>query len=174
MRVHFNPSLSRWAVGLQNFLQDTAENSIRTVAGWAKGVAILYGIGAGLILMALFSLANALAWAVVELGLPPYAAWLILTVVTGGVGYILFKTGSKKGITHAEDIDRRPGLTFRIVKTRPAPRQRRQVVDVHRDGKSWEVTAGRSKRSFSTKTRAVRAARRAAKSSSGRVVIHRN
>lgn len=172
MSIHVRSLLSRSSVVVQQFLQDTAENAVRAVAGWAKGVAILYGIGAALVLVALFALANTLAWGVVELGLPPYAAWLILTVVTGGVGYALFKAGSKKGVTHA-DVDDRPGLSFRIVK--PRSRRRTPVYDVHRDGSAWEVTKGGSSiRSFRSKTKAVNAARRAARSSSGRVVIHRN
>lgn len=172
MRIQVKSLLSRSSVVVQQFLQDTAENAVRAVAGWAKGVAVLYGIGAALVLVALFALANTLAWGVVELGLPPYAAWLILTVVTGGVGFGFFKAGSKKGVTHA-DLQERPGLSFRIVNSRP--RRRTSVYDVHRDGAAWEVTKGGSlKGSYRTKGKAVSAARRAARSSSGRVVIHRN
>lgn len=143
---------------LRNFLQDTIENAVRAAASWAKGVAILYGIGAALALVALFALANGLAWGVVELGLPPYAAWLILAVVTGGVGYGLFKAGSRKGITPG-NLEDRPGMTVRVIRAR---KPRRPVYDVHRDGIALEVTGRSSKRSF-------RPRRRASRSRSGRV-----
>jgi hypothetical protein len=108
------------------FLQDTTENLIRAVARWTKRIATMYAVGAALILVALVALANGLAWAVIELGLPPYAAWLILAVATGGTGYGLFKVGAKKGITGSSDgIERRPGLSIRIV--RAAPRRPRMA-----------------------------------------------
>lgn len=172
---------SRAGERLQTFLLDTVENAVREVSRWVKSVATLYGIGALLGLVALFALANGLALGVMELGLPPYAAWFILAVVTGGVGYFLFKHAGKKGIVERTDEreERRLGLSFRIVKSAPRAtsrhkgRSRRPVYDVHPGDAGWEVTGGSKKRVYSTKDRAVLAARRAARSGSGHVVIHR-
>ena len=108
----------------QHFLEDTTENALRAVGGWARGLALLYGIGAALTLVALFALANALAWGVVELGLPPVAAWFILTVVTGGVGFACFKAGSHRSVSHEARREGRPGLSVQIVQSR-SPRRKR-------------------------------------------------
>ena len=114
---------------VQNFLQDTSENVIRAVARWLKGAALRFAIGAGLILIALFALANGLAWSVMDLGLPPYAAWLILTAVAGGSGYALIKAGARKGIARTPGSDDRPGLTVRVVRS---PRRRRPAEPTYR------------------------------------------
>ena len=115
---------------VQNFLQDTSENVLRAVARWLKGAAIRFALGAGLILIALFALANGLAWSVVELGLPPYAAWLILTVAAGGSGYALIKAGARKGITRTPaSSSPRTGLTVQVVRS---PRRRRPVEPTYR------------------------------------------
>ncbi len=107
---------------VQGFLQDTSENAIRAVARWLKSAAIRIAVGAALILIGLFSLANGLAWSVVEAGLPPYAAWLILTAVAGSVGYLLIKAGTRKGITRTPGNSRRPGLTVQVVRGPPRRR----------------------------------------------------
>jgi hypothetical protein len=114
---------------VQNFLQDTSENLIRDVGRWIKGVSIRFGLGAILTLMAIFALANGLALGLVELGLPPVAAWLILTAVLGGSGFALFKGGSRKGIAREVPRGRRAGLTVQIVRS---PRGRRTAYRFRR------------------------------------------
>src|SRR5690348_8173065 len=114
---------------VQDFLQDTSENAIRAVGRWLKSAAIRIAIGAALILIGLFSLANGLAWGVVELGLPPYAAWLLLTAVAGGVGYLLIKAGTRKGVTRTPGNSRRPGLSVQVVRS---PRRRRRAEPGYR------------------------------------------
>jgi hypothetical protein len=114
---------------VQNFLQDTAENVIRAVARWLKSAALRIAIGAALLLIALFALANGLAFSMVELGLPLFASWLILTVVSGGAGVVLVKAGARKGITPAPATERRPGLMVRVVRS---PRRRRPAEPTYR------------------------------------------
>jgi len=114
---------------VQSFLQDTSENAIRAVARWLKGASIRIAIGAALILIGLFSLANGLAWAVVERGLPPYAAWLIVTAVAGGTGYLLIKAGTRKGVTRTPGNSRPTGLTVQVVRS---PRRRRPAERAYR------------------------------------------
>ena len=106
---------------VQNFLQDTSENVIRAVARWLKSAALRIAIGAALLLIALFALANGLAWSLVELGLPLFASWLILAVVSGGSGVALVKAGARKGITRTPGSDRRAGLTVRVVRSPRRP-----------------------------------------------------
>jgi len=107
---------------VQGFLKDASENVIRAVARWLKGITIRFAVGAALILISLFAFANGLALGGVELGLRPYAAWLILTLVTGGAGYALFKAGARKGITPGVKHPPRRGLTVEVVR---GPRRRR-------------------------------------------------
>jgi hypothetical protein len=175
-----------WAWGtLQVFLQDSAENAVRNLARWGKSRAIIFGVGAALVLVALHELGSGLAALLTTLGLPPFAGHLIVAVAAGLAGFLLFKVGSRKRSTAREDEEKAApqGLTLRFVKTTVArnPRGRRRssprVYDVHPRGQGWEITGGssRSRRQvYRTKRRAVKAARRAARADSGEVVIRRN
>lgn len=124
--------LSHAAVTFRHFLQDSAENAARGVARWAKGVATLYVVAAALTLIAGFALASGLAWGMVALGLPPYAAWLIVAAGLGLTGYGLSRAAGRKKVTREEEDEDRPGLTIRIVKRAPRrkPRTRRRTVVV--------------------------------------------
>jgi len=114
---------------VQSFLQDTSENVIRAVARWLKSAALRIAIGAAFVLIALFALANGLAWSMLELGLPLFASWLILTVVSGGAGVALVKAGARKGITPTPGKDRRTGLTVQVVRS---SRRRRPAEPTYR------------------------------------------
>lgn len=162
---------------VQQLLRDTVEQSVRDFGRWVKGAATMYGIGAVLSLMALFALTSSIAWGIAALGLALFASWLIVAAVTGVTAYVLFKTGGKKGLDRESGRDEeRTGLTFRIVQAAPRRKVRstRRVYDVHPGGEGWEVTGGSKKRRYTTKNRAVRAAKRSARTGSGRVVIHRS
>ena len=163
-------SVSSVAETMKEIVQDNFEDVARNVGRWAKGTAILYGIGAALMLVALTALCMGLAELLMTAGLPPFAGYLIVSAVAAAAGYLLFKAGAKRRLTPRpeRDPDRSP-VQIRFV----APRTpRREVVDVRRTRRRWEVRGPRSQRkAYRSKESAVRAARRAARSRPGRIVI---
>jgi hypothetical protein len=158
---------------LRDAFEDTFEGVVRDVGRWAKGTAILYGIGAALALAGLLTLSHGLADLLAAAGLPAFAGHLIVAALAGGSAYALFKAGGRRRIS-GEEASERAGLQIRIVSPRrSASRSRRRVYDVHRVSRGWEVTGPRARStSYRSRSRAVSAARRAARSGSGRVVIH--
>ena len=175
VRSAFARSLSSTADSLRDAFLDTFEGLVRQVGRWAKGTAIRFGIAAALALLALFGLGQGLSELVAETGLPAYAGYLIVAAVAGVAAYALFKTGARRRMT-PEDRDEDRGLSIRIVSPRRVRRARRpgrRVYDVHRGSGGWEVSGPRaSRRSYRNKSRAVQAARRAARGESARVVVH--
>jgi hypothetical protein len=140
-------SISSLTETLKEVVQDSVEDLARNLGRWAKGTAILYGIGAVLALVSLTALCMGLAEALAAAGLPLYAGYLIVAAAAGIVGVLLFKRGSTRRVTpRSRDDAERPRFRVRIVAPRAPKRSRR------------------SKRA--------RAARRNVRSRSGRVVIH--
>src|SRR5688572_20541046 len=160
VKSYLSRSLSSATEALKDVVQDTFEDIIRDVGRWAKGTAILYGVGAVLALAAVFTLALGLAEVLVAIGLPGYAGYLIIAVLLGITAYGLFKAGSKRRVRpRKEDESDRPSLRIHI-GTRTVRPARRRVYDVHRARRGWEVTGPRSeRRSFRNKGKAVSAAR---------------
>ena len=172
----FSRSLRTATETLKDIAQDAFEDAVRNVGRWAKGTAILYGIGAALALMAVFALGHGLAEVLTAVGLPAFAGHLIIAVLGGLAAFLIFKKGSKRHIVPREEDDHdRPQLKIRIVAPRRprTARRSRRVYDVHRARRGWEVTGPRSeRRSFRSRSRAVTAARRSARAAAGQVVIH--
>jgi len=157
-------SLARAAEAVRQVFQDTIEDAVRSLGRWAKKTAIAYGMGAALALLALLALGKGLAELLIAAGLPSTAGHLILAAVTGIIAVVLFKTGARRRVSREER------WSIRVVAPRPS---RRRVYDVHRASRGWEVTGPRARRkAYRTRARAVRAARRAARSGSGHLVIH--
>jgi hypothetical protein len=157
-------SVATVADTMKEVVEDGVEDVARNVGRWAKGTAILYGIGAALVLVALTALCLGLAHLLIAAGLPPFAGYLIVAAVTGVAGYLLFKAGSERRLRPRPRAEPEPPLRIRIVAPR-APRRR--VVSVRRSRRRWEVRG----RTYRSRASAVRAARRAAQGRPGRVLI---
>jgi hypothetical protein len=169
LKSAFSRSVSSVAETMKDVVQDGVEDVARNVGRWAKGTAILYGIGAGLILVALTGLCHGLAELLIAAGLPPFAGYLIVAVVAGVAGYLLFKAGAGRHVTPRPKGEPEQ-FRIRIVTPR-APR--REVIDVRHSRRHWEVRGPRTeRRQYRSRESAVRAARRSARSRHGRVVIH--
>jgi len=172
--------LSQAGTSAQEFLKATVENVGRATLKWALGVSISYLIAAALAIAALVFTLGAAADGLIAAGLPAFAADLILAALTGGTAFLFYMLGKNKKLSTARKKDDSrarnvPGLQIRIVRSRSAPGT---VLDVHpAEDRGWEV-GGRSgkhpRRTYPTKARAIRAARRAArKEKVRRVVVHR-
>jgi hypothetical protein len=168
-------SISSAVRTLRDVFLDAFEGVVRQVGLWAKGTAIRFGFASALALLALFVLGQGLSELVAAAGLPAYAGYLIVAAVAGIAAAVLFKTGAQRRI-RLEERDLDPGLRIRLVTPR---RQRRalgsgrRVYDVQRGSGGWEVRGPRaSRRTYRKKSLAVRAARRAARGESARVLLH--
>jgi hypothetical protein len=164
LRSALSRSVSTVAETMKEVVQDGVEDVARNIGRWAKGTAILYGIGAALVLVALTALCLGLADLLAAAGLPPFAGYLIVAAVTGVSGYLLFKAGSKRRVTPRPRAEPEAPIRIRIVAPR-APRRR--VVNVRRSRRRWEVRG----KTYRSRESAVRAARRAARAQPGRVLI---
>jgi hypothetical protein len=166
-------SISTAVASLREIFEDTFEDVVRDIGRWAKKTAGLYAIAAAVTVAALVALSHGLADLLAAAGLPGFAGHLTVAAAAGGTAYALVKAGSRRRISRDEAPDRR-GLRVRIMVPRAAPaRPGRRVYDVHRGTRGWEVAGPSSRhRTYSTKGRAVKAARRAARARPGRVVIH--
>jgi hypothetical protein len=171
----------------QAWLNGTLEHTAKPALRWVLAMEISYLIAAGLAITAAVFILSAISSGLVELGLPHWAAQLILGVVAAGIGFLLYKRGANKRLQEElEDVEEEPrGLRLRIVKGGPVPEPRSRprrvagVFDVHpRHGaKGWEVTSRspRMRESYETKEKALSAARRrASEAERARVVVHRS
>jgi len=158
-------TISTVAETMKDVVQDSFEEVARNVGRWAKGTAILYGIGAALVLVALTALCLGLADLLRAAGLPPFAGYLIVAAVAGSSGYLLFRAGARRRVTPRSKGDSESKLRIQIVTPRAT---RRRVLDVRRFRRRREVRGPRAERWHDrSRESAVRAARR-----TGRVVIH--
>ena len=164
---------------LQSWLRGTLEHTAKPALRWVLAMEISYLIAAGLAITAAAFLLSAAASGLVELGLPPWAAQLILGAAAAVAAFVYYKRGRNKRLRDEfDDADDDPprGWRVRIVKgAERRPRPRGGTFDVHPSQEGWEVTSRspRVKESFETKEAALRAARRrASKADQARVVVH--
>lgn len=186
-RSLFGALMSLWAEkarrSAREWIHAALEDTLRPALRWVAGVGVSYLIAAGLALTAAVFLLSAASSGLVALGLPPWAAQLIMAVVAAAAAFVFYKRGVARTLPEAEEEDVAfPSFKIDIVKERPAPRAKRRrrpsssdVYDVHPADGGWELTSGspRRKRTFETKEEALAAARRSAsKGRRGRVVVH--
>ena len=165
---------------IRSWIRGTLEHTAKPALRWVLAMEISYLIAAGLAITAAAFLLSALASGLVELGLPPWAAQLILGAVAAVAAFVYYKRGRNKRLRDEfdEEADDEPprGWRVRIVKgAERRPRPHGGTFDVHPSPEGWEVTSRspRVKESFETKEQALRAARRrASKADQARVVVH--
>jgi hypothetical protein len=165
-------SISDITESMKDVVQDSVLDLARTIGRWAKGTAILFGIGAALGLVALVALALGLAQLLIAAGLPPFAGYLIVAAVAGVAAFVLFKAGATRRVARSPgpEADRSP-IRVRIESPK-APRRRSS--DVRRSRRRWELRGpGAERRTFRSRGSARRAARRAAARSRARRVVIR-
>lgn len=181
---------SHAAVSAQGFLKATLQNVARESVRWLLGMSVSYLIAAALAITTLALLLSAAVDGIVALGIPSWAAHLILAAVSGGLCFLFYLKGKNRSIEDESEEEGSPypvpGLMVKIERPRvrkAAPRRvrnrpRKRTFDVHRAGdKGWEVSSSSRtyKRTiYGSKTQAVKAARKAAKAEGpSRVVVHR-
>ena len=165
---------------IRSWLRGTLERTAKPALRWVLGMEISYLVAAGLAITAAAFLLSAAASGLVELGLPLWAAQLILGAVAAVAAFVYYKRGRNRRLRDEfddEDDDDPPrGWRVRIVRgAERRPRTRAGTFDVHPGPEGWEVTSRspRVKESFETKDEALRAARRrASKAEHARVVVH--
>jgi hypothetical protein len=150
-----NSALSRGvsaiAETMKGVAQDSVEDLARSMGRWARGTAILWGIGATLALVALTALSMGLAHLLATAGLPLYGAYLIVAAAAGVAGFLLFKSGATRRVRpRAKGEPEGSRVRIRIVARR-APRRRAR--------RAWELEARTDSRPFRSRRRAPRGAR---------------
>lgn len=161
------------------WIRAALDETLRPALRWAIGMGLSYLIAAALAITAAVFFLSAAASGLVELGLPLWAAQLILAGVAAGFAFFFYKRAGARTLREEreEEEDGSPALEIKIERE-PRPRRRRPsraVYDVHPRGDAWELTSRspRLKERFDTKEQALAAARRrASKGRPGRVVVH--
>jgi hypothetical protein len=161
-------SISTLAETMKDVVQDSFEDVARNVGRWARGTAILYGIGAALALVALVALCLGLGELLAAAGLPLFASYLIVATVAGVTGFLLFKAGARRRVRPGPRGEpERSAFRIRIGPPPVTRRSRRRIVGVRRARPGGELRGSRpDRRAARSRRGALRAARR-----SGREVI---
>ena len=148
-------SISEIAETMKGAALDGFEDVVRSMGRWARGTAILWGIGATLALAALIALSLGLAHLLAAAGLPLFGAYLIVAAAAGLAGFLLFKAGARRRVRpRAKGELEGSRLRIQIVAPRPARRRARRPREL-------EVrTDLRSRRSRRRATRRARRSRR--------------
>jgi hypothetical protein len=155
-----------------SWVRGAFEDAVRPLLRRAFSMALRYLVAATLAAASAVLLLGALSSGLVELGLPVWAARLILATAAAFTAFFFHKSGRN---TPQEEVDA-PRLRIRVVRRRPRGRRVR-VFDVHprADAEGWEVSSDRGTTSYDTKEKALEAARRrAAKAEPSRIVVHRS
>lgn len=155
-----------------SWVRGAFEDAVRPILRRAFSMALSYLVAATLAATSAVLLLAALSSGLVELGLPLWAARLLLAVAAAATAFFFYRSGRNRV---AEEIDV-PRVRIRVVRRRPRGRRVR-VFDVHprADAEGWEVSSDRGTTSYDTKEKALEAARRrAAKAEPSRVVVHRS
>lgn len=184
-------SLTEAIVTAERFAERSLHAFVRYLVDWYKSLLIQVAVGAALGLVAAVALGSAITQGLIALGVAPWLAPLLLGVAAGAGGYFLIQSAGARFRAEPEPEEHRGSggvldTVLQILLARaaaPAPqspparkrKRRRKIVDVHPRDDDWEVSESgsrRRKRTYRTQSRAVKAAKAAARKASAEVVIH--
>lgn len=141
--------LHRVAASTQEFLKGTIENTARATLKWALGMSVSYLVAAALAVAALVFLLGAAVDALIAIGLPSYAAHLILAVVTAGISFLVYTHGKNKKLAKTRKQEEAheayaPGVQVRIVRMSAPRRRTRRRITVRKTPRKREIVVHRN------------------------------
>lgn len=185
---------------LQGRAERAARQLERRAVAWFTRFVLKHAVGAALIIASIISLGASAREGLLAMGVPAWAAHLILAVVSAGTAFVLFRGSAGRRSQRSTDDDeddveedreearpRPPKVVVRVVKVPvPAARKRRKsrakpklrrrkVVRVKRTRRGWQVESGlnrRKKQLFGNKRLAIKAGKSAARKASAELIIH--
>jgi hypothetical protein len=144
-------SVERRETSIRHVLAGTVKGASRDVLRWAFGSAVKYLIAAGLAIAAIAYLLSALHDVLAgPVGLPSYAASLLLAALGAVAALLLFRSGAARLREEPEDR----GVTLKIVREeRPTKGERERTRPADAPPPGWELDVEASRRSGRSRRR---------------------